>query len=129
MYNNITETININNGYSQPTNKYIFELFIYDDKQNETHIKKKELKPHSKIINFNDKIKFDDIHSFKIYITHELDGNTLDYSLEDDIKIGQTTSIHHNDYIFIEFTNNTNGYSLCSCALKIHNIFMSPPNY
>ena len=39
MYNNITESININNGYSQPTNKYIFELFIYDDKQNEKLIK------------------------------------------------------------------------------------------
>ena len=107
MYNNITESININNGYSQPTNKYIFELFIYDDKQNETHIKKKELKPHSKLIKFNDKIKFDDLHSFKIYITQELDGNTLDYSLEDNIKICQTTSIHHNEYIFIEFTNNS----------------------
>lgn len=130
-YNTISPTspINIKNDYAHPINKYIFYLYIYDSNKNEKHIKKIELKPHSKLIKFSDKIKFSDITNFKVIISHEMDNNALDYSLEDNINTKQTTSIHHNNNIFIEFTNNNNGYSLCSCSLTTNNIFVSPPNY
>jgi len=129
IYNTITSPININNGYAHPINKYRFFLYIYDTNNNEICIKKIESKPHAKLIKFSDKIKFSEINNFKVIISHEMDSNMLDYTLEDVININQTTSIHQNDNIFIEFTNNNNGYSLCSCSLTTNNIFVSPPNY
>jgi hypothetical protein len=130
LYNtSIPINIKNNNGYSQPTNKYIFYLYIYDSKKNEKCIKKIELKPYSKLIKFNDRIKFADINSFKVIISQEIENNILDYNLEGNINTTQTTYIQQNENIFIEFTNNTNGFSLCSCSLTTNNIFVSPPNY
>jgi hypothetical protein len=129
MYNNITSPVNINSSYAPPTNRYEFHLSIIDFENNIKSIKKIESKPHSKLIKFNDKIKFTDIKQFKIMISHEMDSSSLDYSLEGTLDNNKTTYIQQNNNIFIEFTNNTNGYSLCSCSLTINNIFVSPPNY
>jgi len=124
MYNNATPPMNINNSYAQPANKYIFELYIYDINNNEKYIKKIESKPHSKLIKFSDKIKFNEMTNFKVIVSHD-----MDYKLEGIVNNKQTTSIHQNEHVFIEFTNNNNGYSLCSCSLTTNNIFASPPNY
>jgi len=125
-----TSPINIqnnknNNGYEQPINKYIFELYINDS----NCIKKVETKPHSKLIKFNDKIKFTDILMFKINISQTSNDNIIDYHLDGTINHEQITFTKYNDNIFIEFTKNNNGFALCSCSLKNNNIFISPPNY
>jgi len=100
-----------------------------DSKKSVKSIKKIESKPHSKLIKFSDKIKFTDIEFFNMTVSHEIDNSSLDYSLEGKVDNNKTTYIQQNNNIFIEFTNNTNGYALCSCSLTINNIFVSPPNY
>lgn len=116
-----------NYGYDQPTNKYIFELYINDS--NEKCIKKIETKSHSKLIKFNEKFRYIDINTFKINISQVSNNNVIDYNLEGHINHELITCTKSNDNIFIEFTKNNNGFTLCSCSLKNNNIFLSPPNY
>jgi hypothetical protein len=139
------------------TNKYLFELIIYvndnilispkninvnqsdfyrDNKSTDDKIKTKyfrnleELK-YSHLIKLNHKIKLDDITNYKASVTIiRPEENDSSFELEGVINHNQSSSTQSNNNLYIEFTQNDNGYAICSCfytGMDYNKIFASPP--
>ena len=131
-----TQPININNQlrhlYQPPTPEYLFELYIYDnidnnnDNDNDIYIKKNEKKGWSNLITQNNKIIFNNNKIYKVIITEIQDLKTV-YKLEDNIMMNSYYTKSANN-IFIEFGYNSKNYVTCKCVLLKNNIIISPPN-
>jgi hypothetical protein len=109
--------------------QYIFLLNIYGKKN--ISFKKIEDNKYSHIITLDDKIKLNNIESYKLSVY--VSNNNIDtkFELEGDINHEQTSSTERNNNLYIEFSQNENGDALCTCfytGLDYNKLFVSPPN-
>ena len=131
----IPKRYNNNNfyGFSDFNNisQYIFSLIINGNKINNINFKNIEDTKYSHLIKIDDQIKLHDIESYKVSVKI-LDNNiTSDFELEGNITHNQSNSTQRNHNLYIEFTQNENGYAICSCVytgLDYNKLFVSPPN-
>jgi len=114
------------------TNNNIYELVIFNENKEIKYFKKIINNKYCKLIDFSDKILFSDIKKFTISITTTPyhDNNSLFMEGNVDHKLDSYTK--NNSYIYIEFTQNSLGYTICNCYKILtdnNKIFVSPPNY
>jgi hypothetical protein len=120
--------------YSNPNNeiqKYLFELIITLNKFEKKTFRNLENSKHSNLININDQIMFSNIDSFRIIVSKLPSEDSIIYQL--DGKINQLHSVHSqkDDNIYIEFSQNSNGYVMCNCSFvgfEFSKYCISPPN-
>jgi hypothetical protein len=123
--------INTNSGFSDNTNnKYLFELYIEGKNLGRKYIKKLENKNYSDLIKIEDNILLSDIDNYKIKLTILNNNNVVDkYIINDIINHNLLNNTYNNGSLYIEFTKNINGYTLCnSIHFKMKSMFVSPPN-
>ena len=80
----------------------------------------------------SDKIKFNKINTFNIYVTIIHDNIKEIINITKEFNCQNDTFIYQNNDLYIEFTQNSEGYTNCSCYIKTHdkvNLFNTPPNY
>ena len=132
---NITLNIPIkrnNNYYFSDFNnstQYIFLLNIYGAKN--ISFKKIEENKYSHIITLDDKIKLNNIESYKLYVYVYSNNINTNFELEGYINHDQTSSTERNNNLYIEFSQNEHGDTLCTCfytGLDYNKLFVSPPN-
>jgi len=137
--NNISRAISIQysknyHGFSNPDNdtkKYLFELIINGQIIGKKYFRNLEEIRYSHLIKLEHKIKFSSIQNYKTSISIYPNEYPQIFELEGIINQNETTSTHKTENIYIEFTQNNNGYALCSCfyvGLDNNKIFASPPN-
>jgi len=120
--------------FSDPNNqiiKYLFELritLISDDKKVFRNL---ESNIHSNLIFLKHKIKFTDIKDFDIIVSKLPFDCSFNYELNGSINQDNTSYSQKNENIYIEFSQNSNGYTICNCSFvgnNFSNIYVSPPN-
>ena len=137
--NNKTQPIQIRyaknqHGFSDPNNetcRYHFELIINGQDIGKKYFRNLEENKYSHIIRLTHKIKLCDIKSYKASISIHPSDSPLIYELEGQINQFESNSTQRNNNIYIEFTKNDMGYTMCSCfytGLDQNKIFASPPN-
>jgi len=107
--------------------QYIFSLIINDN----LTFKNIEHNKYSHLIKLDNNIKLKNIKNYKVHMSIISNNTINDYELEGKIEHNGKCSIHKNNNIFIEFTQNDNGYALCTCfytGLDYNKLFVSPPN-
>ncbi len=128
----ISKPINIshNFGSSDNNNKFKFELYIYGKNIGRKYFKKIESKNYSDLIKISDNILLSDIDSYKIKLSVLNNNNVIEeYMINDVINHDLLNNTHNNGTLYIEFTQNNNGYVFCnSIYFKLNKIFISPPN-
>ena len=113
------------------TTQYIFLLSIYGKKINNIIFKKIENTKYSHIIKLDNKIKLNEIESYKLSVnilSNDIDSN---FELEGEITHSHTSSTECNNNLYIEFSQNQTGYAICTCfytGLDYNKLFVSPPN-
>ena len=120
-------------GFSDFNNvsRYVFSLCINGNKINNINFKNIEDCKYSHLIKINDQIKLHDIESYKVSVTVLASNITSSFELEGNIIHNQSCSTQRNNNLYIEFTQNENGYTFCSCfytGLDYNKLFVSPPN-
>lgn len=132
-HNSIPNKYNINyNNFLNETPKYIFtlELILYNEFNN-VIIRKIEHTKYSHLIKLDNQIKLDNIKCYNVSLRIILNNIIYDFELEGNIIHNLTTSTNRDNNLYIEFTQNKNGYALCSCfytGLDYGKLFVSPPN-
>ena len=111
----------------------IYDLTLNFNNMNES-IKFKELlySKYCNIINYMNKIKFDMIDSYTLTITTKYNYNKEIYSVTNDFILTDDMHVFKNDDIYVEFTQNNEGYVNCCIYLKVldnNRLFVTPPNY
>ena len=109
--------------------QYIFLLNIYGAKN--ISFKKIEENKYSHIITIDDKIKLNNIESYKLSVYVSNNNINTNFELEGDINHTQTSSTERNNNLYIEFSQNERGDTLCTCfytGLDYNKLFVSPPN-
>ena len=84
------------------------------------------------IISHSNKIKFNMIESYTLNITSKSHYNREVYSITNNFILSDDIHIYKNDDIYIEFTQNNEGYINCCTYLKVlddNRVFITPPNY
>jgi hypothetical protein len=134
-YKNNNNDFYKNNNYGFPDfnniTRYIFILTINGEKINNLIFKNMEKIKYSHLIKLDDKIKLNDIKTYKIQVSIIANNIISDFELEGDIMHNQSNSTQNNRNLYIEFTQNENGYALCTCfytGLDYNKLFVSPPN-
>jgi hypothetical protein len=108
-------------------NQYIFSLKINDN----LTFKNIEHNKYSHLIKLDNNIILKNIKNYKVQMSIVSNNTINDYELEGEIEHNGKCFIHKNNNIFIEFTQNDNGYALCTCfytGLDYNKLFVSPPN-
>jgi len=137
--NNSSQPIQINyaknnHGFSDSNNdmsKYLFELIINGQIIGKKYFGNLEDTKYSHLIKTNHKIKLSSIESYKAFVSIYPSELPLLYELEGTINQSESSSTQRSDNLYIEFTQNDNGYAVCSCfytGLDYNKIFASPPN-
>jgi hypothetical protein len=137
--NNKSEPIPIkyvknNYGFSDPNinpNKYLFELIIYGENIGMKYFRNLEDNKYSDIILSEHKIKLSNINTYKLSVSIYPTDNLLYYELEGEINKEETYTCKLQNNLYIEFSQNKEGYVLCSCFYKgtdANKIFATPPN-
>jgi hypothetical protein len=137
--NNKTQPISINyfknfHGFSDPsdsTSKYLFELVINGKKIGKKYFRNLEEIKYSHLIKTTHKILLESIESYKASVSILPGDNPISHELEGQINQEESSSTQRSNNMYIEFTKNDMGYTLCSCfytGLDYNNIFASPPN-
>ena len=111
-------------------NKYIFELIIKGKNIGIQYFKNIEDTKYSHLIKLKDNIKLSDINSYVATITIFANEEHINYELEGIINQSESNSTQKSHHMYIEFTKNDIGNTLCSCfytGLDHNKIFASPP--
>ena len=95
--------------------KYLFELKLKTKQNKIKHFRKIENEKWAEIVSVFDRIKYEDILTFNISITQLPDGVDKVYTLKGELNDNFNTFTKNNDYIYIEFTKNNQGYLVCTC--------------
>jgi len=124
---------NNNHGFSDFNNisQYIFSLTINSKNINNMIFKNIENNKYSHLIKLDNQIKLSDIESYKVSVKVLSSNIIFDFELEGEILHTQSSSTERNSDLYIEFTQNENGYTLCTCfytGLDYNKLFVSPPN-
>ena len=112
-------------------NKYHFELIINGLIIGEKYFSNFEESKYSYLIDIKDEIKLSEINTYKASITVYSTNIPIFYKLEGKINQNESCSIQRNDNIYVEFSKNDIGFTICSCfytGLDYNKIFASPPN-
>lgn len=124
-----------NNNYSfsdfNNITRYIFILTINGEQINNLTFKNMENIKYSHLIKLDDKIKLNDIKTYKVQVSIIMNNMISDFELEGDIIHNQSNSTQQNRNLYIEFAQNENGYAICTCfytGLDYNKLFVSPPN-
>lgn len=118
--------------FSNPNNQiqnYLFELIIDLNNKDKKIFISLETDKHCKLINTKDQIKFDEIKTFRIIVKKIPE--EMNYQMEGKITQEQSFYTQYNENLFIEFSQNSNGYTICNCTFvgfDFFNICASPPN-
>jgi len=118
--------------FSNPNNQiqnYLFELIIDLNNKNKKIFIGLETNKHCKLINTKDQIIFDEIKTFRINV--KKNPEEINYQMEGKIIQDQSFYIQQNENLFIEFSQNSNGYTICNCSFvrfDSSKICSSPPN-
>jgi len=137
--NNITNPIQIRytknqHGFSDPNNdscRYLFELIINGESIGKKYFRNLEENKYCHMIKLSHKIKLCDIQNYKASISIHPSESLTCFEIEGQINQYESSSIQRSDNIYIEFTKNDMGYTMCSCfytGLDQNKIFASPPN-
>ena len=106
---------------------FYFKLIIKINNQDTVFINSGKQK-FSNLIKFSNKIKYDQINSFEIEI--KFFDNT--YFLNDSINNQASCFSKQENNIFIEFSQDTNGFANCICYFiedDLSTLCISPPNW
>lgn len=113
------------------TSKYLFELVINGQTIGKKYFRNLEDAKYSHLIKLNHKIKLSEIISYKASVSIYPSELVLPYELEGEINQTESSSTQRSDKLYIEFTKNDMGFTMCSCfyiGLDQNKIFASPPN-
>lgn len=120
--------------FSDPYNQiqnYLFELnIIMNDNETKKFIKLESEKRCNLII-VKDQIEFKNIKTFKIIVKKVPGDYLFTYQMSDNIIHEQSYYVQKDDNLFIEFSQNSNGYAMCNCTFIGYDswrISASPPN-
>ena len=137
--NNMTQPMPIKyaksyHGFSDSNNdtsQYLFELVINSQVIGKKYFRNLEKIKYSHLIKLNHKIKLSDINSYKASVSIYPSETPIIYEIEGEINQNESCSNQRSDNLYIEFTKNDMGFSMCSCfytGLDQNKIFASPPN-
>jgi hypothetical protein len=118
--------------FSNPNNQtqnYLFELIIDLNNKDKKIFIGLESDKHCRLINTKDQIKFDEIKTFRIIVKKIPE--EMNYQMEGKITPEQSFYTQYNENLFIEFSQNSNGYTICNCSFVGSDFFKicaSPPN-
>jgi hypothetical protein len=118
--------------FSNPNNQtqnYLFELIIDLNNKDKKIFIGLESDKHCKLINTKDQIKFDEIKTFRIIVKKIPE--EMNYQMEGKITSDQSFYTQNNENLFIEFSQNSSGYTICNCSFVGYDFFKicaSPPN-
>lgn len=121
-------------GFSDSNNDisgYLFELIINSQIIGKKYFKNLEKTKYSHLIKLNHKIKLSDIKSYKAYVSVLPSECSSICEIEGDINQNESSSTQRSKNLYIEFTKNDMGYTMCSCFYTDNDqykIFVSPPN-
>ena len=121
-------------GFSNPDNnttRYLFELSINGQLIGKKYFRNLEENKYCHMIKLSHKIKLCDIQNYKASISIHPSESLTCFEIEGQINQHESSSIQRSDNIYIEFTKNDMGYTMCSCfytGLDQNKIFASPPN-
>ena len=120
--------------FSDPNNqiqKYLFELEITMNSDERKIFKNLESDKHSNLIITKDKIKLSEIKSFKIIVSKLPYNYSFNYHLEGLINHDNTSYTQQDENLFIEFSKNSNGFTLCNASfigVDFEKLCITPPN-
>jgi GH43 family beta-xylosidase len=125
--NSLSNYYSSNNSFD---NIYCFNLKIITNKNN--YINEKQFscyntKKYANLIKTSHKIEFDNIKAFEVTLSY----GDNSFSLKGDINNTLSSYIEKNDNLFIGFSQDSFGNTICSCYLlnkNINNLCISPPN-
>lgn len=109
---------------------YLFELELFVKKEKKTY-RKIENKKYTQFLDVEDRINYKDISKFKVIISKIPSREGVIYNLESKINHKMNYYNERNNDIYIEFTKNVNGFTLCSCyfvGVDFSQIMISPPH-
>lgn len=111
--------------------KYLFELIIFMTNNEKKIFRNLESNKHSSLISIRNQIKFSDINTFKVCVSKLPDDYSFNYELEGIINHENSSYSQQDSNIYIEFSQNSNGFTLCNCSfigIDFNKICISPPN-
>ena len=124
---NCYEFSDFNNNIPQ----YFFELTINGKNIGKKYFKNIEKIKYSHLIKLDHKIILENIDSYELYVKIYQNGVNNIYKLTGNINQHQSSSTSRSNELYIEFTKNSSGYTVCSCfyiGLDQYKMFVSPPN-
>lgn len=113
------------------TSQYLFELIIETNSSDIKYFRNLENNKYSHLIKLDHRIKLTDIKSYKASLSMIPKKNFDICELEGNINQNESSSTNNQNNLYIEFTKNNSGYTLCSCfytGSDQYQIFASPPN-
>ena len=113
------------------SSNFYYELEILFENNKKKMFRKILDKKYADLIELHDKIKYSDLKSFKIEITKIPNRDNRSYIMKDKINKNLNHFSKKNDDIYIEFSKNNIGYTMCTCyyaGIDFTETFISPPN-
>jgi len=111
--------------------KYLFELIIFMTNGEKKIFRNLESNKHSSLISIRNQIKFSNINTFKVCVSKLPDDYSFNYEMEGIINHNNSSYSQQDGNIYIEFSQNSNGFTLCNCSfigIDFNKICISPPN-
>lgn len=107
---------------------FIFELILTCKNSEKKYFRKIEYKKYSQLIDLSDNIQYSNLKKFNVSIRKIIDNNAHKMSAE---ILHQCNYFNKNDNdIYIEFTKNDLGNTLCTCyfmGIDFNTLAVSPP--
>lgn len=122
----LTEAIEYNLSHNLYGNLYLFNLKIITT-DGEKIFKYNETTQHSNLIKSSDKILYSDLKKYEVTINY----NDNLYHLTDSIYQNSSFYTGQNNNMFIDFSQDDLGYTICTCyyiTKDINTLCISPPN-
>lgn len=123
--NDITQyQYNLSN--NQFDNIYLYDLKIIT-KNGEKRFSYTESKKYVNLIQLNDKLYYNDLEEYELIVNYK---DTY-YSLFGKINNNLSYNTNNNNNLFIEFSHDNSGYTICTCYFlnkDINILCISPPN-
>jgi hypothetical protein len=120
--------------FSDPNNQiqnYLFELIINLNNNENKRIIRLESDKHCNLIFIKDKIEYKNLLNFKVSVKKIPSDYSFNYEMEGIISNDQSSYSQQDCNLHIEFSQNSNGYTICNCSfigIDFNTICVSPPN-
>ena len=120
--------------FSDPNNQiqnYLFELIINLNNNENKRIIRLESDKHCNLIFIKDKIEYKNLQNFKVSVKKIPSDYSFNYEMEGIISNDQSSYSQQDCKLHIEFSQNSNGYTICNCSfigIDFNKICVSPPN-